>query len=165
MAAGADVGAVGGLEVAEFGLVVGVEFFEGCVFFAGGAGEEDVGFFSLGLGVEELELGVGDAAELFVGGGGFGAVGIACELEESVAGVDFLAGDLAEVSGLDAEDVLLDDFVAEEFEDVLDFGAGGFEFAGDGGDEDAWLHVFFPGGWGRGIRKCGGGEGVCVKVW
>jgi hypothetical protein len=166
VAFGAEAGAVGGLEVAELGLVGGgigmvgvpgeIEEGEGGVFVAGGAGEEDVGFFALEAGVEELELGVGDAGVIGIDGGGLGPVGVASELDEGIAGVDFFAKHLAEVAAFGAEDVLLDDFVAEEFEDVLDLGASGFEFAGDGGDEDAGLHgrsgrQSLPSGWnGRG---------------
>jgi len=147
-----EAGAVGRLKIAQLGLVGGgvgvillqgeVELFNGVVLLAGGSGEEDVGLFSLDLRVEELELGVGDAGIIGIDSGGFGSVAVASELDEGLARVDLVAEDLAEIAALGAPDVLLHGFVAEELKDMLDLGAGGAEFVADGGDEDAWFHIF-----------------------
>ena len=107
-------------------------------------------------------MGVGDAAVIGIDGGWLGTVAVPGELDEGVAGIDFLAQHLAEIAPLGAEDVLLLDLVAEELEDVLDPGAGGAELAGGGGDEDARFHAFPEAGVFL-SRINARGEGMSVK--
>ena len=97
-------------------------------------------------GVSELELGVAQPGPGIFGGAGrragLEAVGLADEMDETLAGVDLFAQDIAEVARFGAEDFLKDRFVAEELEHLGDLGAGAAEFGADAGNEDArFVHV------------------------
>ena len=88
------------------GVAGDVEFVRGAVALAVGADDEQPGLLVLRLRVEEFELGVGAAAKLRVGRIGLGTVGVADDLDEAGAAVEFAAEHVAEVAGLGAKDVL-----------------------------------------------------------
>ena len=101
------------------------------------ADNDDPGLFALAAGVEELELGVGDAAVVGVHVGRFGAVAVADELDEALAGVDLLAQPLAQLAVAGGEVVLGDRVEPEGADGGGDGLPGGAQLFADGGEEKA----------------------------
>ena len=140
-------GQVVGLEPTPLGLVAGrvgmvgvarqVELVGRLVAVAALADDDDPGLFALAEGVEELELGVGDAAVVRVHVGRFGAVAVADELDEALAGVDLLPQPLAQFAVAGGEVVLGDGVVPQGADGGGDGLAGGAQLLADGGDEQA----------------------------
>lgn len=98
---------------------------------------DDPRLFVLMTSVEELELGVGDAAIVGVHLGRFGAVGVADELDEALARVDPFAQPLAQLAVAGWEVVLGDGVVTEGTDGGGDGLAGGAQLLTDGGEEKA----------------------------
>ena len=104
-------------------------------------GEDDPGFLALALRVEELVLGVGDAAKGRVRLGRLGAVAPADDLDEALAIVDLVAEDLPEVARFGPEDVLPDGVVTEPLEHVGRQLPDRLQLGRDRRDEDPRFHV------------------------
>ena len=94
-------------------------------------------FLPLAAGVEELELGVGDAAVVGVHLGRFGAVAVADELDEALAGVDLLAQPLSQLAVAGGEVVLGDRVESERAHGGGDGLPSGEQLLADGGEEKA----------------------------
>jgi hypothetical protein len=101
--------------------------------------EEQPRLFFLRPGVKELELSVGYPTILRIHRRRLRAVALADELDETLAGVDLVAQDLAEVAGLGAEDFLNDGRVAQPGKDRGDATAGLPKLRRDAGDKDGRL--------------------------
>ena len=99
------------------GIVLKIEAVQRCVAGASVASEEEPGLFLLLAGVEELELGVRDATIVGIYRGRLRPIALADDLDEAPAGVDLVAEDLAEVTGLGAEDLLNDGRITQPCKD------------------------------------------------
>ena len=95
--------------------------------------------FILRTGIQELELSVGCPAILGIHRRRFRAVALANDLDEALAGIDLVAQDLAEVTGLGAEDFLNDRRVTQPCKDGGDAAACLAEFRRDAGDKHGRL--------------------------
>ena len=130
------------LELSPFGLVAGrvgvggfarkVEFVFWSVAAVVFADNDDPRLFASVSGVEELELGVGDAAVVGVYLRRFGAVAVSDELNEPLAGVDLLPQPLSQFAVAGGKVVLRDRVKAEVAYRGGDLLAGGPQLLADG---------------------------------
>ena len=136
------------LKLSSLGLVAGgvrrhyfarqVELVYRLVTGAAFANNDDPGLFTLGAGVEELELGIGDTAIVGIHLGRFGTVAVADELDESLAGVDLLPQPPSQLAVAGGKIILRDGIEPEGAHSGGDILTGGPQLLADGGKEKTW---------------------------